>query len=331
MSTDLASSGDAFTPEEQAYISSRGESVTPPAAEPAPSSAPAQQQAPAANDDDLDVDTIEIGEDGIARNKTNGRYVPHSYAQRLKTERNETREKLNAISAELIRARERNAIFNEYAPQKPANEQVIEPRKPVDPTEDIFGAFTYLQEELKAAKEEIAKTSSETKAQFEARATNEYYQQDLARFTQAKPDFEKALQHATMVQDKILQARGVADPAKRQEMIVGEIQDLIKDGYANKKSWAETVYTMAEAFGYQGAQPEPPKPAVDPNAAAEIERINKGKAASQTLRGSGSSGGVEQLTVERLVQMSDSDFGNARKEYIAKHGRAAWGKLMEGR
>ncbi len=89
------------------------------------------------------------------------------------------------------------------------------------------------------------------------------------------------------------------------------------DTIRNKRSYGETIYSLAKAYGYQPPQaaptpaptPDPaPAPAVDPGAAAKVEAIRNGQAAAgATLTGQGGAGG-EGLTVARLASMTEAEF-----------------------
>jgi hypothetical protein len=337
MSTELLSGGDEFTAEERTYMESRGtkgfESTPEPAPAPEPAPSAPQGERVASNDDDYDGSSIEIGADGSVRDSKTGRYVPAAYASRIKEERDSLKTKYETIASDYLRMKERVSIWDQLAPKpEEPKPQAAPSLADVDPETDIFGAFKALQERTKALQDQLVKSKEETTAQFEARATNEYFNSDWAKGRQGAPDLDDALKYVMDKIDEDLADDGVTDPAERQKQILRATQEKITELRKSGKSFSEYVYKRAQRYGYQGkaAAPEA-KPQIDPKAAAEIERINKGKAAASSLSGSGSASGAQELTREALINMSDRDFADAQRKYIEKHGRRGWADLMDGK
>lgn len=334
-STPVAVSGDpnAFTPDELAMLEGKT-----PEAKPAPVTNGATASPPAKADGaqgeaDADADgegDIEVGADGTIRDLKTGRFVRHEAFMRTKNLAKAETERANRLAAEVVRNRERLAIYSELQPPAETQHQPARKEAP-KPEEDIFGAYDHLKQEFDALKQEMSKSTTETNAKIEARETDEYFRSDLAKFTTSKPDFDKALQHATITQDKILQRRGVADPNERQRMIITELQSIIKTAKEAGKSWAETVYGIAEDYGYKPEAPAGDVNAVTPEARAAIDRINKGQEAGLSLRGSGSGGVPETMTIAKLADMPEREFLKVHSDYVGKHGVQAWNDFMAGK
>lgn len=335
--------GDAFTAEEQAVLDGMRSGAAP-GAKPgaaAPGSAGAVAGTPHANpvagapaqpgaDDAVDGE-ITLGGDGQARDAKTGRFVPHQAYQRVKDRNKELSDQANSLAEKVIRQNERMAIYTELS--QPAAEKVQQPQaeREIDPTEDIFGAFEQLKKKNAELLAKVEKTATETQAQFESRALREYVEADATRFAKATPDFQEALRHAITVQDAIETRMGNADPAKRQEAINEGLRNVIATARKANKSWAEMVYDIAKAYGYQpktqgsiGTQP-------NAEAAAEIERINRGQQAAVTLSGSGSNPAAETMTLVKLADLPEREFMATRDQYIARNGPKAWDDFTKGR
>lgn len=307
---------------------------------------------PAPNADQLgaeDADGDEgvvIGEDGRARNATTGKFVPlkalHRERDKAKT-LNEENAKLREMTA---RAEERLAVLNEFLtksaePEAPAatEEALTPPMLPedfVDPEVDIFKFSQQIKEfakkqsdYIKKLEEKVAGTETQTRAQIEELATAQMLYRDVQSFAAKQPDLPKAYEYARKQRDNILQALGFKDPAERAKQIEREEKILQQDAVRNKRSYAETLYNLAQAYGYvpasaaaaaitapaapapAAAQPAPAPaapPATSPEAAAKVQAIANGQQmAGGTLSGHGGSGGGD-ITVARLAQMSEAEF-----------------------
>lgn len=95
-----------------------------------------------------------------------------------------------------------------------------------------------------------------------------------------------------------------------------EERGLVQQALQNRMSPAELIYGMAQDWGYQKAAPVVVPPVVPaqagaaagaPSVTAEIERIQKGQAASKSLSGAGGAS-AGAMTVEQLANMSEDEF-----------------------
>lgn len=325
MSTETHS-GDDFTPEEQAAFDSYKVGVP---AEPAPvqSHEPApQQSAPSepANDEEAVDGEVALDVNGNARDLKSGKFVPKSAFLRIKEEAKTLKAESQQLRDTVVQARERLAILTEATAPQPQAQQLTEDKEP-DPETDLFAWVSWSRRQMATLKEQLAKTSTETREQFEARALKETFQHDVQTFMQQTPTFKDGYAYLVNQRHTELAALGVSDQAKRDQIIAEEARDLVQSAIKNRQSPAALIYQLATARGFT------PKTANDDAAAKvaqEIERIKQGQQAAQSLRGAGSGAGVgEQLTMARLAAMSDEDYATTRSSYISKHGKAEWSRI----
>lgn len=310
---------------ERAYFESRGEDTSglfpkdePEPVAPAPEVKPeAKETAPAEAGDDAEPGEIEISADGTARDTKTGRFVPKSAYLRVRDEAKSYRDQASKYRDAAIQARERLALYAEAVgdtgkPKEP---------EPPKPEEDIFGFAQHMANKVQQLEAEMRGNAQQTQAQ---RAV----EQDMRTFVSKEPGFVEAFGFLAAQVDAELTARGVADAATRQRMINEQARDVMIDSLRNGRSGAETIFSIAKARGWA------PKPAVDPateaaaKTAAEIAKINEAKAAGASLRSAGAPGVPDVLTAERISNMNDAEYSRTRTDYIAKHGRGAWNRLI---
>jgi hypothetical protein len=319
-------SGDEFSAEEISIL--KGE--TPPEA--VPQSTVPNNTAPEAANDDIDAEELaEIEtEDPDQPRDEKGRFVPKSAYLRVKDEGKATSQKLAQVAAELIRLRERDAYKQELlnaATQRQQEPEQIE--RDISPEEDIFGAYKQLAAKLQKLEQGIGQRDQSNRAQIEAMQLQTAARTDLETYATKEPAFMEAYGYLVNQRDQELQALGVNDPGQRQNMIKGEARELMEGALRGGQSAAERIWKLAQARGFQ-AKPKG-EPPIDPKAAEQIERINKGKEASATLRGAGGTGDVGQgLTLSKIADMDESTYFRTRDQYVAKHGVGAWKKLTGG-
>lgn len=323
---------ETMTPAERAYFSSRGEKtdgLNGAAVAPVTTPYPAEttQGATDVSGDIGDVPEVTIGEDGVARDSRTGQFVPKSAYLRVKAQNQDTSQRLAQVTEHLIRAKERFAVMAELGQQDDKPAPAAEPPADIDPLEDIFGAYNALKQELSSLKQKFETSTEETRAQFEARQLQEAAVRDMSAFAQKQPAFLDAYQYLVGQRHKELEAMGV-EPGRRDGIVAKEARELITEALKGKVSGAERIYKLAQARGF-AAKAAGTNGALDPKASAEIERINKGQAAAASLRGAGGASSVsEAITAQKLANMSDGDYSQARREYVAKHGTSAWNKLL---
>lgn len=335
------------TDAEREYFKSRGASADAlfKAPEPKPvekpvteATAPEKAVEPA---DGLDDDEISVNADGRVYSKKTGHFVPKSAFLRVKGELKDRDAAIAAKSAEaqklrddLIQARERLEVYHELAP---ATEKTVE--KPADaepdPQTDIFAWVKWAKGQLDALHGKTTKTEEQIAKEREKASLQSFWSSDVAKFQQTNTDFADAVNYGIAVRHKMLEAVGVKDQAVRQQRVLKEISDLVRETAEESKtnpqaSIAAKLYEAAKALGYTKKATETKK---DDNADAlkEIARLSEAQAASQTLGKGGGSPVAEALTREKYSDMPDGQASEARRAYIAKYGRSAWHEFISGR
>lgn len=323
-------SGDEFTAEEMSILN--GETSTP---APEPSSAPpaAETAPPQPANDDMGDDFEEIETENPDQPRDDkGRFVPKSAYLRVKEEGKATNQKLATVAAELIRMREREAMLREMATATRPQPAEPEQEREISPEEDIFGAYKQLAAKLKRLEEGVGSVSQQTRAEIQAMQLQTAARVDLEGFAAKEPSFMEAYAYVVTQRDKELEAFGERDANRRQAIIRNEARELMEGALRSGQSAAERIWQIAQVRGYQ---PKPKAPAnappIDPKAAEQIDRINKGKEASASLRGAGTtSDTVQPLTLAKLADMSENEYLRTRDAYVAKNGKAAWDRLTRG-
>lgn len=317
-------SGDEFSAEELAIL--KGE--TPPEAVPAPpvSNGTSPEGHDSATDDVEEIET----ENPEQERDEKGRFVPKSAYLRVKGEKDGISQKLATVAAELIRQREREAIFREALsatkPQEPA-----EPEREISPEEDIFAFAKRQQQEIANLKKMIEGGDPwGLRERLDAMQMQTAASQDLTAFAAKEPAFMDAYAYLSQARARELEALGISDARQRETHIKQEARQIIQEAISNGRSAAETIWRLAQARGFQ---PKPKDaPGLNPDAVAQIERINKGKEASATLRGTGTTADTgAPLTLTKLADMSETEYLRTRDAYVSRHGKAAWDRLTSGR
>lgn len=296
------------------------------AAKPAEAKTAAAQPTEATTDDgEMEPGEITINADGKPIDTKTGRFVPKSVMLRYKGEAKEAKATIDTLRTQVIQARERLSLFEEAT--KPKDEPKPE-LKPVDPKEDIFGAYEYVAKQLAALQEQLTNTTKTTEAQLTETRNRDAFVSDARRFAAQEPTFTEAFGFLRAQYDAELEAMGIADKDQRDARLTSELRNFVDGAIANKQSPAELLFKRAKARGYQ---PKPAQPQgeseAEKKAREEIERINAGKAASATLGGAGGGVIADKLDINKLASMPEGEYYETRKAFIAKHGQTAWNKL----
>ena len=329
--------GDVLSPEERAYMESGGTTELEPA------SAPSVPQPPVTDDTGHDTDdgsdqnddgtddelSVEIDDAGNARDSKTGKFVPKSAYLRVKEEKSRVSDALTKVATELIRHRERTAVLQELAARQ--DQPAAEPEREIDPSEDIFAAYNQLSKKLQAIEAKVGETDAATRQQLEQMTLQTAATRDMQVFSAQEPAFLDAYKFLAGQRDAELAAMGMGDPQARQERIRQETRELVQGALRSNVSGAERIFRLAQARGFVKPNGQAPAPGLNPEATANIERINKGQKASASLRNAGGTSDAGQaLTPQKLADMSDREFSEARTAYIKMHGSHAWDRLIGG-
>lgn len=343
-----------LTAGEKAYLDSGGTDTSAllaenPAITPAPEAPVAE--APAAADNSAPalaaeapaaIEAPEPGEEEIAApdGKTKRRVVD---SRALKAERDARK----AAEAELTRYRENYTRVDERL--KMLSEAVSQPDAPaapeaddtpIDPEQDIFGAYRQLQKELASIKSSTTEMRTQTETERQTNALVSTYRQDAATFRGSTPDFNDAYNFLLEKRGQQLKALGYGDPEIATALYNEEI-NLASRALSMRQSPSQQLYALAQSMGYAkaapvaaaaapvAAAPVAPVAPVVPSVTSEIAAIKAGQNTSKTLSSGGGAAG-EELSLEALANMPTKEFeafmakpGNRDRVEIAMGRRAA--------
>lgn len=278
---------EEFTPDELAYINSRGSEfgatpgsagVADPAQQtPAPSPAPVAtssqegEQQPSSvsledhdDDDETDEEVVVLGKDGKYRG-ANGKFVSHKALHR-------EREKRKAAQSDLAKERDRNArveerlaILNEAfstgTQQKPSASapaaQAQAPQNPyeepsIDPESDFMGWAKQMQRrsEWNFNTHKQTQESQSTRDNFQ-RLTHRYHE-DAKSYIAKDPTFKDAYSFLVGSRHRELAALGVTDQKEREKQIAQEETAIVVQAFEAGKSPAQVLHEYARARGFSG-------------------------------------------------------------------------------
>lgn len=233
-----------------------------------------------------------------------------------------TEKSLAEMNEKFARGDERLKLLSEVmtpqAQAEPAAEEDPEP----DPNQDLIAWANWSRRDRARLQETVTQTRDTVSGTANEQAMREGYQRDAVAFAQENPDFGGAYNHLLTVRAAMLQEQGHSEKEIRQ-ILHAEEKGLVERAFKAGKRPAELVYGMAQRLGWQkpapAADPAPApaaaaaaaRPAAatqqqQPSVVEEIERIQRGQEASKSLSDAG--GAPQELSVEALASMSESDF-----------------------
>lgn len=319
---------ETLSAEEQAYFSSRGETLE--AEKPTPEEPKvedvSQDDTTAEVDDDLpeEVETEEVTteETGEAEAEKQNKQVPLRALTKTREELKAEKARAAAIEAEAKVLRER---WDQMlaAQQKPQEE--AKPESEVDPAKDPLAAVNAIWEERK--QEKLTKAEQEKQAE-EQRKQQEVWTQTLnvarGQFQEAATADEafeptyNAVRQSLFTEYK--EVYGLDDQQALAEVDQFEANQI---AYAVQRgvNVADQLRAIARVRGVKPPQPEK-KPEPDTEA---IDRLEKGVSGSTSL--SAASGGRSTTqTAESIANMSAADF----EKWLSKNGSGGFRKLAGG-
>lgn len=301
---------EEFTPEEMAYITSKGQDTSGlEQQEQSHQPDPQPEATHQADDEDAEI-TIEIGADGKPRDLKTGRFVPHGALHKERERRKAIESELLTYREKMARADERLQVLNQIiGAQEGDPSQAQHEEQPIDPETDIFGAFKQAMDKINSLQQKLTERDQREQSTAAEQNLVTVYQQDAVRFLQEKPDFKDAYFHLVEARHKELEALGVGDKGQRNALIAQEEKGLVAQALKAQKSPAQVIYALAQARGFSGSSAaSSPNPAPSPNPAAQkLENIKQGQQKTVSLSNAGGSPG-EGMSIEALVNMSDEDF-----------------------
>ena len=355
-----------LSPGEKAYMESGGQDTTallaenpgsggstpPEPAAPTPEAlAPAEPAVSATAPAAPAADPLEPGEEEIAtgEGKPKRRVVDSRALKEARQRAKDAEAELQKYRENYTRVDERLKMLSEAVSQPEPSPAATpeEPETPIDPEQDIFGAYKQQQKQLAKLNETIealrtgqTEMREQTETERQTAALVSTYKQDAAAFTQKTPDFNEAYNFLLAKRGQQLAGLGYGE-AEVATMLYNEEMSLASRALGMRKSPAEFIYNLASSMGYSKAAPAAPAAAPVPSATApaaaaapasvtaEIDRIKKGQESSRSLSTGGGAAG-EEVSLELLANMPQKEFeafmnkpGNRERVEAAMGRRAA--------
>jgi hypothetical protein len=205
-----------------------------------------------------------------------------------------------------------------------------EPAKIPDPEEDVFGAVKHLMQKQQATEAEIAAYKQQEmqhrqRVQYEQNLTSALRHHET-RAREQVPDYDDAMKFFAEVRAKDLQAQGITDPQRINQIITQQDLQHIDNAMRNRMDPAALAYQRSLAFGYKKSAPAAEQQNRAPDgkfAPSDLTRVAAGQAASKTLAGGGAREGGVVIDAKALAAMSEGEF----EEFRTKNPRA-YDRLM---
>jgi hypothetical protein len=309
-----------------------------------------EEAKPEAKPDEPEDGEITVDEDGRAR-QPNGRfankYVPHKTYHSERERRKGAEAELSRIREEKIRSDEQLAILKRAyeGESKPEGKPADDSEAPIDPNVDFIGAVAQLQKWQKEYAEKTDKRHEESREQDARRLQWERWGRDIHAYGQQQPEFQAAVGHLLSTRHKMLELEGVAEKEVREEILKREEHALFSRAYAEGRNPAETVWQMAQIYGYKPGDKAAIPPSFTPAEHKDMQRgatsfqventpagqriasINEKMAkAGGSLSNAHGSGG-DFLSAQQLANMSEEE----HDAYFDRIGQLAYEKRYMGR
>lgn len=326
----LALDDESLTPEEEAAL--RGEVSEPEDTGTGSEDAPQEQAAAQGKDtpsdeqdddsgEDDDSDIPEEGDEGAAE-----KVVPLKALHAERRKRKDLDAQLRDVKEQIVRYDERFKSIadrlREQAEARAKPQQDDEPAPP-DPEEDIFGYTKYLEGRLQKIEGGLGEANKARQAEQELSGIVDTYRTDAIAFARKHADFADAYNMVIGKRHEQLEKIGVTDPQERASMIAEEEMGVVERAIQANRSPAETMYNLAQTFGYTPPDPE----AADATGATEqtktngsADKIKKLAMAQEKEVSLSSASGSEEPTIdlEALANMDEEEFSKLDTKAITR-------------
>ncbi|HXF55638.1 MAG TPA: hypothetical protein VNK52_16110 [Hyphomicrobiaceae bacterium] len=270
------------------------------------------------DDDDLDPDEVIVDKDGKYRRK-DGTFVAKSAYLRARADAKAAKQRITELETTLAKGNERLAQLFERlaAPEPKAKEAEAKAEEKPDPEKNIFAYVRWLEKQVETTQKQLAEKTAAVGGQVSSMQAAQAFQADALAFTARQADFPKAYEFLRNQRIAELTILNGLTPEQAAQEVRKEAQSLAMSAFERGKSPAAILYDIAKARGYAPPAPESKTSAEKTPAEQVIENIRKSKAAGDTLSGGGGAPQPE-LTVERLVAMSQDEFDKVPEHIIRK-------------
>jgi hypothetical protein len=316
-------SGGAFTPEETAYFESGGETEL-----------PADTGSDLAGGEGGGDDVTNMGGegDGSGGNKPEGgkqpndkdksnSTVPYSALHEERQKRKQLGGEVDQLKGQLSEMGGKLAVL--LGLQKKPEGEGDKPAGPPKPEDDIFGAVNDTNSRLAKLEKAREDDAAAAKEDGERATFVSNYRADADAFTKDNADYKDAYNFLLNTRAVELIAIGYDDPAELKkngadletvQAAAKALHDaLVADEFAiaqmaagKKKSAASIIYNLAKQRGYKKADAKPGEG--EGKGAAQLETIERGLNSNKSLNGAGGGADGDEMTAQRLINMSLSEF-----------------------
>lgn len=304
MSDEFATS---YTPEEKAYLDTKGGEISP-------------KEPPPADDDadDAAEDDVSASEDTKDRSESEDKEQPAEKERRGRVPLRQFRqeeERRKAAEREAQTLREQAARFDErlrmiYAAQQ---QQPEEKDEAPDPSQDPIGAIQWQQRQIEAQRQAYEQQQQQAREQAIISQIDNGYRRSFAEFSAEKPDAPLAYQHFTNALGAYFENLGVPE-AQIDALVIQEERRLAYQAAQRGQNPAQIVYEMARKFGYSPAPQESQDREAIEKAEKDIDRRQKAAAASKSISNASGSRGGRMPSAQELISMSDEEFAEMRSK-----------------
>jgi hypothetical protein len=167
--------------------------------------------------------------------------------------------------------------------------------------DDIFGVVKNTTETVAEIQKRLKAEDEQKRTEGERRNVVTAYQRDAAQFEAKNPDFKAAYTHLLNSRAAELMAMGYDDPIELHQALTNDEMAIAQMALGNRKSAAEIIYNLAQQRGYKKAEP-------GAKGANKIDTINRGQQANKSLANAGGSSGDGEMTGEMLLKMPMDEF-----------------------
>ncbi len=311
--------GPSFSPEEEAFFSSGGDSAIPPEA-----GADTAGGDVGAIDPDKSLAADKAGD----RGKEPEKMVSLAALHEERATRKARDADLRKAQTELAELKGKFSIIERL--NLPPGEN--DPAAAVKPTpeEDIFGAVKATDETVAQLQKRLDDADAATKAATEQTTFVNNYKADAAKFEATKPDFKKAYDFILNSRAEELKAIGYDTPEALHNALNADEFAIAEMAFSKGKSPAEMLYALAVQRGYKTAA-APVDPAAgdakpgEGSAAERLDTIAAGQAANKSLSNLGGEAPGGEMTAAQLIAMPMAEFEAWTEKNPAKAKRLMGG------
>lgn len=245
--------------------------------------------------------------------------VPVSVLQKEREERKQWRDRANQLEGQLQMLMQslngQNVSANNDSKQ--INQESVDPN--LDPISYINNTIQSLQKKVETFEESHRQQMIERQQlEIENHITNEW-SNSLALAKQEIPDIEDATRYIVEQRANQLSLAGY-DQSQIQNTLKSEFMGLVRIGKEQLGDPAKFAYKFAQTWGYQ------PKPNI-PSLKEQSQRAEEAKRRTRTITSVPGTPASDDITLESLDQMSESQFMNWVSKNPKKYEKIIMGSM----